>query len=180
MELAALVVACIALLLALVAMAKAGSARSGSQELERELRRQREGFANDLKLTTRNLRELIAGLAQGEKPTREMIMEGQLWRDVEPAEGVKLVAAGDLRLIDVRTPQETSGGIIPGALLIPVDQLEARLAEIPRDNRATLIYCAGGGRSAAACEFMSGQGYRNLMNLAGGFGSWNGARVKPG
>lgn len=179
MALAALILAALALLAALVALARAGGASSRAAECERELRRQRDGFANELSASVRNLRELVASVAEGGKPTREMIVEGQLWRDVKPAEGMQLVAAGGLRLVDVRTPQETAGGIIPGALLIPIDQLEERLGELPRDGAATLIYCAGGGRSAAACEFLTGQGFRNLMNLEGGFGSWSGPRVRP-
>jgi rhodanese-related sulfurtransferase len=179
MALAALILAALSLLAALLALARAGGANSRAAECERELRRQRDGFANELSSSVRNLRELVASLAEGAKPTREMIVEGQLWRDVKPAEGLQLVAAGDLRLVDVRTPAETAGGIIPGALLIPIDQLEQRLGELPRDGAATLIYCAGGGRSAAACEFLTAQGFRNLMNLEGGFGSWTGPRVRP-
>lgn len=179
MVLTALILAVVALLAALVAMGRASAASSRADECERELRRQRDAFTNELSSSVRNMRELIANLAEGETPTREMIVEGQLWRDVAPKEGVELVAAGNLRLIDVRTPQETSGGIIPGAVLIPIDQLEARLGEIPRDGAPTLIYCAAGGRSAAACEFLSSQGFRNLMNLEGGFGSWAGPRARP-
>jgi rhodanese-related sulfurtransferase len=179
MALTALILAAVALLAALVAMGRAGAASGRAAECERELRRQRDAFTNELASSVRNMRELLASMAEGATPTREMIVEGQLWRDVQPKEGVALVAAGNLRLIDVRTPQETAGGIIPGAVLIPIDQLEARLEEIPRDGAATLIYCAGGGRSAAACEFLSAQGFRNLMNLDGGFGSWTGPRARP-
>jgi rhodanese-related sulfurtransferase len=179
MLLTALILGAVALLVALVALSRAGAASSRAAECERELRRSRDAFSNELSSSLRGMRELLANMAEGDTPTREMIVEGQLWRDVPPAEGVQLVAAGSLRLIDVRTPQETSGGIIPGALLIPIDQLEGRLGEIPRDGTATLIYCAGGGRSAAACEFLTGQGFRNLMNLEGGFGSWTGPRARP-
>jgi rhodanese-related sulfurtransferase len=42
-----------------------------------------------------------------------------------------------------------------------------------------LIYCAGGGRSAAACEFLASKGYTNLHNLEGGFGAWQGPRARP-
>ena len=179
MALTALILASVALLLALVALGRAGAASSRAAEGERELRRQRDALTNELSSSVRNMRELIASLAEGATPTREMIVEGQLWRDVQPKEGVELVAAGGLRLIDVRTPQETAGGIIPGAVLIPLDQLEARLDELPRDGAPTLVYCAAGGRSAAACEFLTSQGFKNLMNLEGGFSSWAGPRAKP-
>ena len=41
-------------------------------------------------------------------------------------------------MLDVRTSAETAGGVIPGAILIPVDELEARVRELPKDGRATL------------------------------------------
>jgi rhodanese-related sulfurtransferase len=90
-----------------------------------------------------------------------------------------MVAAGDARVVDVRTAQETARGIVPGALLIPVQLLEERWKEIPKDGRKTLVYCAGGERSAAACEFLSHKGYENLYNLVGGFLAWSGPTAKP-
>jgi len=59
-----------------------------------------------------------------------------------------------------------------------VQMLEERWKEIPKDGRKTLVYCAGGERSAAACEFLSRQGYENLYNLAGGFHAWSGPTAK--
>jgi len=79
----------------------------------------------------------------------------------------------------VRTAQETALGIIPGALHIPVDELPQRAREIPKDARTKLVYCAGGGRSAAACEYLSEQGFVELYNLESGFAGWNGPREKP-
>ena len=75
--------------------------------------------------------------------------------------------------------QETAGGIIPGAQLIPIEELEERAREVRRSEKPLLIYCAGGGRSAAACEFLSGQGQLGLQNLSGGIGSWGGAVTRP-
>jgi len=59
-------------------------------------------------------------------------------------------------------------------LLIPVQELPERLSDLPRDGRKTLVYCAGGGRSAAACEMLTREGYANLHNLTGGIGAWGG------
>jgi hydroxyacylglutathione hydrolase len=72
-----------------------------------------------------------------------------------------------------------AAGIIPGAILIPIDEIETRMKEIPRDGRTTLVYCASGGRSAAACEFLSRAGWGELMNLEGGFSAWNGPKATP-
>ncbi|MBK7642380.1 MAG: rhodanese-like domain-containing protein [Planctomycetes bacterium] len=108
-----------------------------------------------------------------------MVLEGRLWRDLDSQSAAALVREGGLCIIDVRTPQETALGIIPGAILIPVDELPQRAREIPKDGRKKLVYCAGGGRSAAACEYLSEQGYFELLNLESGFSGWNGPREKP-
>ena len=179
MEIAALVVALLALLLALAALARAGALSGRTGELEREARRHVEGTASRLEANVNNLRQIVAALAAAEPLTREMVLEGQLWRDVDPREAQELVEQGQVNLVDVRTPQETAAGIIPGALLIPLDELEQRLREVPRNGRSTLVYCAGGARSAAACEFLSEKGLGGLLNLTGGFGAWAGPRGKP-
>ena len=46
-------------------------------------------------------------------------------------------------------------------------------------GKPLLVCCAGGSRSAAACEFLSQQGYAGLHNLEGGMNSWSGPRVRP-
>jgi rhodanese-related sulfurtransferase len=180
MEFAALALAVLALVLAFAALSRAGALANRAGELERGLRRLSEGGGDkELDANVANLRQMVAALAAKEPLTRDMVLNGQLWRDVDPSEAQKLVEAGAVNLVDVRTPQETSGGIIPGALLIPVDELERRQRELPKNGKATLVYCAGGGRSAAACEMLSAQGFSGMLNLTGGFNSWAGARVKP-
>jgi rhodanese-related sulfurtransferase len=179
METVALVVAVLALLLALAALARAGALASRTGELEREARRHVEGTSNRLEANVNNLRQLVAALAAAEPLTREMVLEGQLWHDIDPRKAVELVEAGQVNLLDVRTPQETAAGIIPGALLIPLDELQQRMRELPHNGKSTLVYCAGGARSAAACEFLSEQGLGGLMNLTGGFGAWTGPRAQP-
>jgi rhodanese-related sulfurtransferase len=156
-----------------------GGAAVPLDELRSDHRRQLENLASELRAELTTTRQLLAELAAGARLDREQILEGRLWRDVDTAEGKALVASGTINLLDVRTPQETAGGIIPGAQLIPVDQLEERLRELPKNGRPTLVYCAGGGRSAAACEFLSSQGIAGLHNLAGGINSWNGPVERP-
>ena len=55
-------------------------------------------------------------------------------------------------LIDVRQPQEYAVAHIPGAMLLPLMELEAQLFDLP-DDRALVFYCHSGARSeiAAAC-----------------------------
>ena len=176
---ASLAIAVVALLVALAARSSASGMRNELEETRAEARRRAENSAHDAEEKIAALRRMLAQIAAGAKLTPEMIREGRLWHEAPPAEGARMVAGGGVRVVDVRTPQETSLGIIPGALLIPVDELESRCKELPRDGRKTLVYCAGGGRSAAACEFLSAQGYEELYNLEGGFQSWSGPTAKP-
>ena len=180
MEIAAVVVAVLALIVALVARSRAAGLEKRIEDGRDDARRRVENAQAASEREIGTLRKMLAKVARGEKVDEDMILEGRSWREADTREAVELVGGGKVRIVDVRTPQETASGIIPGAILIPVDQLEARASEIARDGRTTLVYCAGGSRSAAACEFLSTQGHENLINLSGGFGAWNGPRAKPG
>ncbi len=180
MEYAALGIALLALIVALVARSTASKLRPGIEDGKTDARRRAENVKEETGEEIETLRRAVSRIAAGEKLTPEMVLEGRLWREASPDEGKRMIAGGGARVIDVRTPQETAAGIIPGALLIPVQEIEARWKEIPKDGKTTLVYCAGGERSAAACEFLSRQGYQALYNLGGGFLSWSGPKAKPG
>jgi len=175
----ALGLAGLAVVIALLALGKAAAAGGAAGDAEREVRRRAENAGEEARRELDVLRQMLAVVASGGRLTRDQVLEGRLWNDMSPSEGKRLFEAGGLRLVDVRTPGETSGGIIPGALLIPVDELEARMRELPKAGAPKLIYCASGGRSAAACEFLTQQGFTNLSNLEGGFGAWPGPRARP-
>lgn len=178
MPIAAIAIAVLALLAALVALGRAAAVKARLEEAERDARRRFDAVGEEAKRELATLKQLVAVLADGGALSGAQVLEGRLWSEVSPPDGAKLVQAGNLRIVDVRTPQETAGGIIPSALLIPIDELEARMGELARDGRTTLVYCAGGGRSAAACEFLASKGYTNLHNLEGGFGAWQGPRAR--
>ncbi|MBA3956347.1 MAG: rhodanese-like domain-containing protein, partial [Acidimicrobiia bacterium] len=61
-------------------------------------------------------------------------------------------------VLDVRQPDEYEAGHVPGAVLLPLDQLGARIDEVPRDEHLYVI-CKSGGRSAAAVEALTGAGF---------------------
>jgi rhodanese-related sulfurtransferase len=176
----ALVLALIALVVALAARARASGVHKQIEDAQSEARRRVENAQAENEKSLETLRRTLVKLARGEKLDEDMILEGRLWREAETRDALALVSAGKVRILDVRTPQETAAGIIPGAVLIPIDQLEARAREIAKNEKPLLVYCAGGSRSAAACEFLSTQGHDDLLNLAGGFGAWNGPRAMPG
>jgi len=80
-------------------------------------------------------------------------------------------------LLDVRTPGECAGGIIEGALMIPMQELQGREDEIPAGP--LLVYCAVGARSAAVAEYLARRGREEVFNLEGGFMEWPGKRFRP-
>ena len=92
-------------------------------------------------------------------------------RLIASAEAKPKIEKGSVFLLDVRTPEEYRQGHLRGAVLIPVDQVEKRLAEIPR-NRPVLVYCAVGSRSGKAAEFLSGKGYPDVMSMSKGIVGW--------
>jgi rhodanese-related sulfurtransferase len=73
-------------------------------------------------------------------------------------------------LLDVREPAEYAAGHVPGARLVPMGQLPARLGELDRDSRV-LVICASGNRSSAMTDLLVQQGF-DAVNVAGGTGAW--------
>lgn len=76
-------------------------------------------------------------------------------------------------LLDVREPDEWAAGRIPGALHIPMGQLNARQDEIPQD-RLLVVVCRSGNRSGVVTEALQQAGYR-AENLEGGMQAWHAA-----
>ena len=74
-------------------------------------------------------------------------------------------------LLDVRTPQEYSQGRLAGSVLIPVNELERRINEVPK-NRPVLVYCAVGARSKPAAGFLARQGYKDVYHMTDGIIGW--------
>ena len=76
-------------------------------------------------------------------------------------------------VLDVRTEQEYLTGHLPGALLLPVDDIdeESARAVLPDKQAETLIYCRSGARSRLAIERLRALGYTDLIDL-GGLAGW--------
>lgn len=92
---------------------------------------------------------------------------------ITAAEAKKIIdGGGGCVVLDVRTEEEFSGGHVPGAVLIPLDELEKRVSEEIPDTEATvLVYCRSGRRSAQAARLLASLGYANVKDF-GGILSW--------
>jgi rhodanese-related sulfurtransferase/rubrerythrin len=109
-------------------------------------------------------------------------MTAMRWRQFfTPVKSIDAVAAKDylnrtagdaFTLLDVRQPGEYEAEHLPGAKLIPLPELGARLTELDAD-KPTMVYCAIGGRSRIAAQVLAAKGFREVMNLSGGIKAWN-------
>lgn len=70
-------------------------------------------------------------------------------------------------VVDVRTPEEFQSGAYPGAVNIPLDELQARIGELGNKTRDITLYCASGARSAYAQRALAQMGFTNVKNGGG-------------
>ena len=83
----------------------------------------------------------------------------------------RISAEQPVRLIDVRTSAEISGGTIHDADHLPLHLLPLRTADIPQDE-PVVFFCRSGARSAQACRYLTARGHSNVINLSGGIVAW--------
>ena len=82
----------------------------------------------------------------------------------------------DYLIVDVRTKEEYNSGHLEGALLLPVQELEERLGELPMD-KPIIVYCRSGNRSRTAAEILVNNGFKQIYDM-GGISDWT-ARGYP-
>lgn len=77
-------------------------------------------------------------------------------------------------ILDVRTPEECAGGMIPGAVNIDWngDDFAGMVQSKVDKNKPVLVYCAAGGRSKSATSKMVELGYQKLYDLGSGYSGW--------
>jgi rhodanese-related sulfurtransferase/glyoxylase-like metal-dependent hydrolase (beta-lactamase superfamily II) len=79
-------------------------------------------------------------------------------------------------LLDIRNPREWASKHIEGGVNIPLNHLQDRIGEIPRDRRIA-VHCAGGYRSSIAASILHQYGMTNLIEMAGGLAAWEAAQL---
>jgi hydroxyacylglutathione hydrolase len=82
----------------------------------------------------------------------------------------------DLVLVDIRNPGEVALGSIPGARHVSLPQLLTRIDELDREA-PTVVFCAGGYRSAIASSLLRSHGFADVSDIIGGYTAW--AQTRP-
>jgi rhodanese-related sulfurtransferase len=96
-------------------------------------------------------------------------------QEISPSALAQALASGEaVRLLDVRQPWESQLASLPGSLLIPLNELPRRAAEVPLDAESTLVvYCHHGIRSLSAADYLQRLGHTRVRSLAGGIDAWS-------
>lgn len=83
-------------------------------------------------------------------------------------------------VLDVRTQEEWDEFHAPNTTLIPLDQLPARLNEVPKD-REVVVVCRSGNRSQQARDILLNAGFGQVSSMRGGLNEWraSGYPVEP-
>lgn len=104
--------------------------------------------------------ELVVRPDLAEQAPRVTATELADWQRTEP----------ELQIVDVRNPGELADGAIEDSVNLPLPQLLDRLDELDPD-RPTVVYCAGGYRSATAASLMRAHGFTTVADIFGGYGA---------
>jgi rhodanese-related sulfurtransferase len=89
---------------------------------------------------------------------------------ISPAEAYAKYQQGAF-LLDVRDQEEWDETHIPGTTLIPLDQLEDRLAELPKDQDIVVV-CRSGRRSQSGASILQKAGFTRVESMSGGLNEW--------
>lgn len=94
------------------------------------------------------------------------------FQTISADEAKKMMDAGDVTVVDVRTEDEYAAAHIPGAVLVPVESIgETAPASLPDADAVLLVYCRSGNRSKTASEKLAGLGYTKVYDF-GGIQDW--------
>lgn len=89
-------------------------------------------------------------------------------QDIQSLQGEQ---SGESVVLDVRNRPEWDAGHLPGARLIPLPELTARLGELPK-GVPIRVHCQSGARSAVAASVLRASGFADVTDLSGGFLAW--------
>ncbi|NCP87510.1 MAG: hypothetical protein CO094_13995 [Anaerolineae bacterium CG_4_9_14_3_um_filter_57_17] len=99
------------------------------------------------------------------------ISASNLPNDINADQAYTLYQQGGAVFVDVRTQGEWNNFHLQDALLIPIDELAARVNEVPRDKPIVVI-CQSGSRSPRGRDILRQAGFSNITSVSGGLGDW--------
>lgn len=101
---------------------------------------------------------------------------GKGYRHISHEEAAKMMEKDkSVIVVDVRGKDEYDKQHIPGAILVPIEDIrEGRLDAIPDKNATVLLYCWTGRRSEDSAEMLANYGYKHVYEF-GGLVDWDGA-----
>lgn len=86
----------------------------------------------------------------------------------------KLKQGDDFLLLDCREAEEHAIANLPEATLLPMSEIQQRLAELePHRERHIIVHCHHGGRSLQVANWLRHQGYEQVQSMAGGIDAWS-------
>ena len=111
-----------------------------------------------------------------------VVLGSALWLIAGPKAGVQSLTPSEayqaysqgVFILDVRSQEEWDEYHIPNATLIPLDEIPARLSELPKEEQI-LIVCHTGNRSKIAAKLLLEKGYKHISILEGGLNAWEDA-----
>lgn len=125
-------------------------------------------------------REIIVYCASGARSAYAQRLLGQVgYLNVKNGGGIAAMMAGRNNssqqahasstpmIVDVRTPDEFHSGSYPGAVNVPLDELQSRIGELGSKSRDITLYCASGARSAYGQRILMQMGFTNVKNGGG-------------
>jgi hydroxyacylglutathione hydrolase len=138
-------------------------------ELEAKVRLARVGFDRIEGVLADPLRALVEHAEVVEPSSRLTVQEFEARRRDVPG----------LQIVDVRNPGEWEGGVIAGAVTMPLPRLTSRLSELD-PTLPTVVYCASGYRSSIAASVLAAAGFDDVSDLLGGYEAWKGQSQRQG
>ena len=94
-----------------------------------------------------------------------------LSREISVDEAYQMYQQGEALFLDVRTVEEWNDYHAPDTTLIPLDELQARASELPKD-RPIVVVCRSGNRSQSGRDILLSAGFTNVTSMAGGLSTW--------
>lgn len=118
-----------------------------------------------------NLALIAIALVSGGMLTWPLIKRGG--RGLSTTEATQLMNRKGAVVLDVRSSEEFAGGHLPSARNVPLDDVEAKVAQVIKNKAApVLIVCKSGQRSARAQTVLRNLGYAEAFSLQGGQAAW--------